>query len=252
MSNSKQKTMLITGASRGIGAQIALLAGSQGYRVAVNYFKSEQAAHQIVKQITDNGGEAIALCADVGQLDQVELMFKTLDAKWGPLDVLINNAGILTKFRVEDVVQSDLDNIFRSNVYSTYFCSREAGRRMSTKLGGKGGVIINMSSVAVRLGGLGGGAGYAASKAAIEAFNLVLSKEVGTEGIRVNAVRPGLISTDIHDLHGGLGQMHTLAKTAVPMGRAGEPREVAEVALWLASDAASYVHGSVIDVAGGR
>jgi NAD(P)-dependent dehydrogenase (short-subunit alcohol dehydrogenase family) len=179
-------------------------------------------------------------------------MFKTLDAKWGPLDVLINNAGILSKFRVEDVVESDLDSIFRSNVYSTYFCSREAVRRMSTKLGGKGGVIVNMSSVAVRLGGLGGGAGYAASKAAIEAFNLVLSKEVGAEGIRVNAVRPGLISTDIHDLHGGLAQMQNLAKTAVPMGRAGEASEVAQVALWLASEAASYVHGSVIDVAGGR
>jgi NAD(P)-dependent dehydrogenase (short-subunit alcohol dehydrogenase family) len=252
MSTDRKKTMLVTGASRGIGAQIALLAGSRGFRVGVNYLKSEQAAFSVVEQIKQRGGQAIAIKADVGQADQVEQMFKTLDNAYGALDVLVNNAGILTKFRVEDVVEDDLQVVFRANVYSAYFCSREAVRRMSTKKGGKGGVILNMSSVAVRLGGLGGGAGYAASKAALEAFNLVLAKEVGQEGIRVNAIRPGLIATDIHDLHGGIEQMRELARTAVPMGRAGEALEVAETALWLASDAASYVHASVIDVAGGR
>jgi NAD(P)-dependent dehydrogenase (short-subunit alcohol dehydrogenase family) len=246
------KVMLVTGASRGIGAAIALLAGRSGYRVGVNYLRSEAAAHAVVAEIERAGGAAIALQADVGQLGEVERMFARLDDAFGKPDVLVNNAGVLAMFRVDQVDESNVLEVFRANVFSAYFCSREAVRRMSTAHGGKGGVIINMSSVAARLGGLGGGAAYAASKAAIDTFNLALAKEVGIEGIRVNAIRPGLISTDIHDLHGGIARMEQMAQTVVPLGRAGSAAEVAQVALWLASEAASYVHGTVIDVAGGR
>ena len=246
------KVMLVTGASRGIGAQIALLAGRSGYKVGVNYLRSETAAQAVVTQIRNAGGEAVALQADVGQQAEVVAMFKRLDDTLGTVDVLVNNAGVLAMFRVDRADETNVLDVFRANVFSVFFCSREAVRRMSTAHGGKGGVIVNMSSVAARLGGLGGGSAYAASKAAIDTFNLALAKEVGSEGIRVNAIRPGLISTEIHDLHGGIARMEQMAKAAVPLGRAGSPAEVAEVALWLASDAASYVHGSIVDVAGGR
>jgi NAD(P)-dependent dehydrogenase (short-subunit alcohol dehydrogenase family) len=247
-----EKVMLVTGASRGIGAEIALLAGRSGYKVGVNYLRSEAAAHAVVARIREAGGEAIALQADVGHLDQVERMFAQLDTAFGKLDVLVNNAGVLAMFRVDAVDADNVADLFRANVFSMYFCSREAVRRMSTAHGGRGGVIVNMSSVAARLGGLGGGAAYAASKGAIDSFNLALAKEVGLEGIRVNAIRPGLISTEIHELHGGVARMEEMAKTLVPLGRSGSAGEVAEVALWLASDAASYVHGTIVDVAGGR
>ncbi|MDB5947990.1 MAG: short-chain dehydrogenase/reductase [Ramlibacter sp.] len=246
------KVMLVTGGSRGIGAEIALLAGRSGYKVGVNYLRSEAAAQAVVAQIRNAGGEAVALQADVGQQSEVVTMFKRLDEALGTLGVLVNNAGVLANFRVDTADESNVLDVFRANVFSAFFCSREAIRRMSTAHGGKGGVIVNMSSVAARLGGLGGGGAYAASKAAIDTFNLALAKEVGAEGIRVNAIRPGLISTEMHDVHGGIAKMEQMAKTAVPLGRAGSPAEVAEVALWLASDAASYVHGSIVDVAGGR
>ena len=174
---------------------------------------------------------------------------------WPPfqaIDALVNNAGVLANFRVDAVDERNVVDLFSANVFSAYYCAREAIRRMSTVHGGKGGVIINMSSVASRLGGLGGGAAYAASKAAIDTFTLALGKEVGAEGIRVNAIRPGLIATEIHNAHGGVAKMEQMAKSVVPLGRSGSTAEVAQVALWLASDAASYVHGSVIDVAGGR
>jgi len=249
---SNGKVMLVTGASRGIGAEIAVLAASSGWRVGVNYLKSAAAAQDVVRRIAAAGGQAVALQADVGQLDQVVRMFAQLDEAFGPCDALVNNAGVLANFRVDAVDERNVLDVFRANVFSAYYCSREAIRRMSTAHGGRGGVIINMSSVASRLGGLGGGAAYAASKGAIDSFNLALAKEVGLEGIRVNAIRPGLISTEIHELHGGIEKMEQMAKAAVPLGRAGSAREVAEVALWLASDAASYVHGTVVDVAGGR
>ena len=248
----KQPIMLVTGASRGIGAEIAKLAGRSGYKVGVNFHRSESAAQKVVEEIRASGSEAIALQADVGEMDQVTRMFERLDSELGPLDALINNAGVLSKFAVADADMMQLENVFSANVFSQFYCAREAVRRMSTKHGGRGGVIINMSSVAARTGGLAGGASYAATKAAIDAFTLALAKEVGLEGIRVNALRPGLIATDIHDMHGGLEQMERLAKTAVPLGRSGSALEVAEAALWLASSASSYVHGTVIDVAGGR
>ncbi len=246
------KVMLVTGASRGIGAEIALLAGRSGYRVGVNYLHSADAAQAVVARIRQQGGEAVALQADVSQLEQVVTLFQQLDVALGAPDVLVNNAGVLANFRVDAVDAHNVVDVFSANVFSAYYCAREAVRRMSTAHGGKGGVIINLSSVASRLGGLGGGAAYAASKAAIDTFTLALAKEVGLEGIRVNAIRPGLISTDIHEIHGGIAKMEQMAKSAVPLGRAGAASEVASVALWLASDSASYVHGSVIDVAGGR
>lgn len=246
------KVMLVTGASRGIGAEIALLAGRNGWRVGVNYLRSAGPAQEVVSRIAAEGGQAVALQADVGQLDQVVRMFAQLDEAYGPCDALVNNAGVLANFRADTVDENNVLDVFRANVFSAYYCSREAIRRMSTAHGGRGGVIVNMSSVASRLGGLGGGAAYAASKGAIDSFNLALAKEVGPEGIRVNAIRPGLISTEIHNVHGGIEKMEQMARTAVPLGRPGSAREVAEVALWLASDAASYVHGTIVDVAGGR
>ena len=250
--NTHNKVMLVTGASRGIGAEIALLAAREGWRVGVNYLSSTQAANDVVSRIEAAGGQAIALQADVGQLDQVVRMFARLDEAFGPCDALVNNAGVLANFRVDAVDERNVADIFRANVFSAYYCAREAIRRMSTAHGGKGGVIVNMSSVAARLGGLGGGSAYAATKGAMDSFNLALAKEVGAEGIRVNAIRPGLISTEIHNVHGGIEKMELMARTAVPLGRAGSALEVAEVALWLASDAASYAHGSIVDVAGGR
>jgi NAD(P)-dependent dehydrogenase (short-subunit alcohol dehydrogenase family) len=246
------RVMLVTGASRGIGAEIALLAGRSGWRVGVNYLRSAAAADEVVAQIRDQGGQALALQADVSQLAEVVRLFGELDAALGRCDALVNNAGVLANFRVDAVDERNVLDVFSANVFSAYYCAREAIRRMSTAHGGRGGVIVNMSSVASRLGGLGGGAAYAASKGAIDSFNLALAKEVGGEGIRVNAIRPGLISTEIHNVHGGIEKMEQMARTAVPLGRAGSAAEVAQVALWLCSDAASYVHGTVVDVAGGR
>jgi NAD(P)-dependent dehydrogenase (short-subunit alcohol dehydrogenase family) len=243
------KVMLVTGGSRGIGASIAKLAAAAGYKVAVNYVRNAQAAEEVVQAIRKGGGEAIAVRADVGDEGEVVKMFAEVDAKLGKVDVLINNAGVLASRRVEDMDTAAVADIFRANVFSMFFCSREAVRRMSTTHGGKGGAIVNMSSVAARLGGLGGGSAYASTKGAIDSFSLALAKEVGPEKIRVNTVRPGLIETEIHEVHGGMNQ--ALAKT-VPLGRAGGPDEVARVVVWLASDDASYVHGAVIDVAGGR
>ena len=243
------KVMVVTGGSRGIGASIATLAGAAGYRVAVNYLKSADAAQGVVKRIEDAGGQAIAVQADVGVDADVTRLFAEVDAKLGKVDVLVNNAGILGSRRVDEMDEETLATIFRANVFSMYFCAREAVRRMSTKHGGQGGVIVNMSSVASRLGGLAGGSHYAATKGAIDTFSLALSKEVGPEGIRVNTIRPGLIDTEMHAVHGGINP--ALAK-AVPLGRPGLAEEVARVALWLASDEASYVHGAIVDVSGGR
>lgn len=248
-----KKIMLVTGAGRGIGAAIALRAAKEGYRVAVNYQNSKEAAEEVVRKIRSGGGEAVAIQGNVGNSEEVTRVFKELDEKLGTLDVLVNNAGILASYRVDQLDEENLIKTFEANVFSAFYCCREAVRRMSTAHGGRGGNIINMSSVAARLAAaVAGGSVYAASKGAIDVFNLALAKEVGLEGIRVNDIRPGLIDTEIHAPRGGLEKMHELAKTGVPMGRTGLPEEVAEAVIWLASDAASYVHGSVIEVAGGR
>ncbi len=225
---------------------------ARGWRVGVNFVSREDAAQGVVDDVRRAGGEAVALRADVGRAGEVERLFGELDAAYGRLDALVNNAGVLDTFRVEDADEARLDATFRANVYSMFLCAREAVRRMSTAHGGQGGGIVNLSSVAARLGGLGGGAAYAASKGAIDSFTVALAKEVAREGIRVNALRPGLIDTDIQQAHGGMEQVTRLAATVVPLGRPGTADEVAEAVLWLLSDAASYVHGAILDVSGGR
>ena len=246
------KTLLITGASRGIGAATALLAAQQGWQVAVNYAANSLAADAVVRQIRAAGGVAIAVQADVGDEAQVLRLFETVDAKLGRLDGLVNNAGVVdVAQRVDEMSVARLERMWRTNLTSSFICAREAVRRMSTKHEGSGGAIVNVSSAAARLGSPGQYVDYAASKAAIDTFTLGLAKEVAAEGIRVNAVRPGIIETDIH---ASGGQPNRAAQMApqVPMQRAGSAEEVAQAIVWLLSDAASYTTGAVLDVAGGR
>jgi NAD(P)-dependent dehydrogenase (short-subunit alcohol dehydrogenase family) len=246
------KNILITGASRGIGQAIARLAAQQGWSIGLNYNQSQSEALSLAEELRQMGVKVVCLQADVSQQSDVQRMFREFDEAVGPLHALINNAGILASFLITDVDETKLNRLYGANVFSAYYCAREAVLRMSTAQGGSGGAIVNMSSVASRLGGLSGGSAYAGSKGALDSFNLALAKEVGAQGVRVNAIRPGLIATDIHNVHGGIDQMKIMAKTAVPMGRSGTAEEVAKVAMWLAGPDASYVHGSIVDVAGGR
>ena len=243
---------MVTGASRGIGQAIARLAAQQGWSIGLNYNQSQTEAMSLAEELRQMGTKVICLQADVSQQSHVKRMFSEFDEALGPMHALINNAGILASIMITDVDETNVHRLYSANVFSVYYCAREAVLRMSTAHGGSGGAIVNMSSVASRLGGLAGGSAYAGSKGALDSFNLALAKEVGTQGIRVNAVRPGLIATEIHNVHGGIDQMKTLAKTAVPMGRSGTAEEVAKVVMWLAGPEASYVHGSIVDVAGGR
>lgn len=249
---STPKNILITGASRGIGQAIARLAAQQGWSIGLNYNQSQTEAMSLAQELRQMGAKVMVLQADVSQQADVKRMFREFDEALGPLHALINNAGILASIMITEVDETNLHHLYSANVFSAYYCAREAVLRMSTAHGGSGGAIVNMSSVASRLGGLAGGSAYAGSKGALDSFNLALAKEVGTQGIRVNAIRPGLIATEIHNVHGGIDQMKTMAKTAVPMGRSGTAEEVAKVAMWLAGNDASYVHGSIVDVAGGR
>jgi NAD(P)-dependent dehydrogenase (short-subunit alcohol dehydrogenase family) len=247
-----RKVMVVTGAGRGIGAAIARLAGASGYDVCVNYAKSAKAAGEVVADIVRAGGKAIAVQADVGRDEDVKRLFAETDAKLGRVDVLVNNAGIIgAACRADAMTPEVLNSVFAANTFSVFYCNREAIRRMSTAKGGKGGAIVTISSVAAKHGGLAGEIPYAASKGALDAMTLGLAKEVGKEGVRVVAVRPGLIETAIHEAHGGQATLDALGPT-VPLGRIGSPEEVAQSVLWLASDAASYVHGAVIEVSGGR
>jgi len=246
------KNILITGASRGIGQAIARLAAQQGWSIGLNYNQSQSEALSLAQELRQTGTKVVCLQADVSQQLEVQRMFREFDEAVGPLHALINNAGILASFLITEVDETKLNRLYGANVFSAYYCAREAVLRMSTAQGGSGGAIVNMSSVASRLGGLSGGSAYAGSKGALDSFNLALAKEVGAQGVRVNAIRPGLIATDIHNVHGGIDQMKIMAKTAVPMGRSGTAEEVAKVAMWLAGPDASYVHGSIVDVAGGR
>ena len=249
---SIERNILITGASRGIGQATARLAAQQGWNVGLNYNQSKNDAEDLANELKTMGIKVVCLQSDVSQQSQVERMFREFDEVLGPIHALINNAGILASFLITEVNESNLGHLYGANVFSAYYCAREAVLRMSTAYGGSGGAIVNMSSVASRLGGLSGGSAYAGSKGALDSFNLALAKEVGTQGIRVNAIRPGLIATEIHNVHGGVAQMQIMAKTAVPLGRSGTAAEVAKVAMWLAGPDASYVHGSIVDVAGGR
>ena len=244
--------LLITGGSRGIGAATALLAAQRGYTVAVNYSANEAAADLVVRQIRAGGGNAIALQADVAMASEVMAIFETIDARLGRLSTLVNNAGVVdVAQRVDEMSVARLKRMFDINVLGSFLCAREAVKRMSTRHGGAGGAIVNVSSVAARLGGAGNYVDYAASKGAIDTFTVGLAKEVAMEGIRVNAVRPGIIETDIH-ASGGQPERAKQMAPLVPLQRAGSALEVAQAIVWLLSEESSYSTGSLLDVAGGR
>jgi NAD(P)-dependent dehydrogenase (short-subunit alcohol dehydrogenase family) len=244
--------LLITGASRGIGAATAVLAAQQGWAVAVNYASNAQAARRVVQQIQTAGGTAIAVQADVGDEAQILRMFAEVDAKLGRVSGLVNNAGVVdVTAKVEDQSWTRWERMMRINVLGSFACAREAVKRMSTTHGGSGGSIVNVSSAAARIGSPGQYVDYAAAKGAIDTFTLGLAKEVANEGIRVNAVRPGLIDTDIHASGGLPNRVNDLAHL-VPMQRGGSAEEVAQAIVWLLSDAASYTTMSLMDISGGR
>ena len=247
-----EKVMLVTGASRGIGAATARLAAARGYAVGVNYLRNRSAADALVTEIARAGGRALALQADVSDEGEVARLFDDLQRSLGPVAVLVNNAGILERqMRLEDMTLERFERVLAANLTGTFLCAREAVRRMSMRRGGAGGAIVNLSSMAARLGAPGEYVDYAAAKGAVDALTVGLAKEVARDGIRVNAVRPGLIYTEIHASGGEPGRVERL-KDAVPLGRGGQPEEVARAILWLASDEASYVTGSFVDVSGGR
>lgn len=246
------KVLLVTGGSRGIGAATALLAARQGWAVAVNFRGNSLAADEVVRSIRASGGTAVTVQADVADEAQVLRMFEKLDAKLGRLTGLVNNAGVVdVTARVEDMSVARWKRMFDINVIGSMLCAREAVRRMGTRHGGEGGSIVNLSSAAARLGAPGQYVDYAAAKGAIDAFTIGLAKEVAGDGIRVNAVRPGLIETEIH-ASGGIPDRVNLLKHQVPMQRGGTADEVAQAIVWLLSDAASYTTMSLIDVSGGR
>lgn len=246
------KIIIITGASRGIGASTAKSAAAQGYAVCVNYLKDHKAAETIVAEILSDGGKAIAVAADISKESDVVRMFETVDTELGTVTALVNNAGILQKqMRVDEMTAERLNRIFTVNITGYFLCAREAVRRMSTRFGGSGGAIVNVSSAASRLGSAGEYVDYAASKGATDTLTIGLSQEVASEKIRVNGVRPGFIYTGIHASGGEPGRVDRL-KSAIPMQRGGQPEEVANAIMWLLSDAASYVTGAFIDAAGGR
>ncbi len=243
---------VVTGASRGIGAATALAVATAGYDVCVNYLRNEARANEVVGRIEAMGQRAVAVQADTAEEADIIRMFETADAELGPLNALVNNAGIVgTGCLVEDVVAKELERVLLTNLAGPFLCSREAVRRMAHKNGGSGGAIVNLSSAAAKLGSPFEFVHYAASKGGIESFTLGLAKEVAAEGIRVNAVRPGMIDTEIHASAGMPDRCAVIGPT-VPMKRVGSPEEVAEAIVWLLSEQASYVTGSTIDVSGGR
>jgi NAD(P)-dependent dehydrogenase (short-subunit alcohol dehydrogenase family) len=245
------KVMIITGGGRGIGAETAKLAAKRGYALCVNYLKDAKAAESLLKELS-LGNRAIAVAGDVSREEDVLKIFAETDKALGRVTALVNNAGIVDRSqRVETITAARLARMFAINVTGSFLCAREAVKRMSTKHGGKGGAIVNVSSAAAKLGSPGDYVDYAASKAAIETFTVGLAKEVGGEGIRVNCVRPGVIRTDIHLVSGDPSRVERIGGAA-PLGRPGEPEEVARAILFLASDEASYTTGSVLDVTGGR
>lgn len=244
--------MLITGGSRGIGAATARLAAEAGWDVCVNYVSRRDAAEELCTEIAANGRQAIPIGADVSQEGDVAAMFAAVESTFGRLDALVNNAGVLGRQgRLEELTLERVRRVLDVNVIGTFLCAREAVKRMSTKFGGPGGAIVNVSSRAALLGSPNEYVDYAAAKGAVESLTIGLAKEVAADGIRVNAVRPGLIRTDIHASGGEAGRVDRL-KSGIPMQRGGEPEEVARAILWLAGSNSSYTTGSFVDVSGGR
>ena len=247
-----QQVIVITGASRGIGAATARLAALQGYRVCINYHADDEAAERVLAEVRELGAEAIAVRADVSVEDEVIQLFHRVDSELGRVTALVNNAGTIGHTsRLEDMSEFRLLKLMKTNVVGPMLCAKHALQRMSTRHGGLGGSIVNVSSVAARLGSPNEYVDYAASKGALDTFTVGLAKEVASEGVRVNAVRPGYIHTDFHALSGDPDRVSTL-EASLPMGRGGRAEEVAEAIIWLLSDKASYSTGSFIDLGGGR
>lgn len=247
-----ERVVLITGGSRGIGAATAVLAAEKGWNVVISYRSQEDKARAVVTQIEAMGQKGLAIKSDVGSEAEVIALFEKIDKEFGRLDALVNNAGVLeTACTVVEMSVARLQRVFNVNVVGSFVCAQQAIKRMALSNGGKGGSIVNLSSAASRLGSANEFVDYAASKGAIDTFTVGLSKEIGGDGIRVNAVRPGLILTDIHADSGDANRPERL-KEGVPMGRSGSAREVATSIVWLMSEEASYVNGALIDVAGGR
>jgi NAD(P)-dependent dehydrogenase (short-subunit alcohol dehydrogenase family) len=252
MIDDDKQVLIVTGASRGIGAATARLAARRGFAVCVNYLHNAEAAKSVVAGIERDGGQAIAVKADVSSESDIVRLFETVASDLGRLTALVNNAGTLEQqTRVDSMDAARLQRMFAINVIGPFICAREAVRRMSNRIGGNGGAIVNVSSRAARLGSPGEYIDYAATKGAIDTFTIGLAKEVAEEGIRVNAVRPGIIYTDIHSLGGEPGRVDRV-KASIPMKRGGQPEEIAAAILWLLSKEASYVTGAILDVAGGR
>ena len=244
--------LIVTGGSRGIGAATARIAGRRGYAVCVNFLKNKVAAKQIVDKINADGGQAIAVGADISKEEEVLELFSTVDDRLGKISALVNNAGILeSQMRIEDMDSKRLNRVFLTNITGSILCAREAVKRMSIKNGGNGGTIVNLSSAAARLGSPGEYIDYAASKGAIDTFTRGLAQEVAEEGIRVNAVRPGVIETYIHASGGEPGRVERI-KDTIPLKRGGKPEEVARSIMWLLSSESSYTTGALLEVSGGR